>query len=68
MRLWPWRRYANPGSGRDEFGRLVDGDRVPPPIRQPAGDPASGLDGHTMLLPIITPAAQLRGQGGGWRR
>lgn len=72
MRLRWWRRRKpEPGSGRDERGRLIDGDRVLPagaerwadllPGRYAANQPAQ-------LPPVPEEAipAQRRGNGGRW--
>lgn len=61
---------------RDSRGRLIDGDTVRPAgterwayllAHQPDGGAGAAardaLDGHTRLLPIITPAVRSRGWG-----
>ncbi|MGH3679315.1 MAG: hypothetical protein ACRDT2_03390 [Natronosporangium sp.] len=64
---WPWRK------------REPDVQPWPgPPAPLPGGAPRNGdawhdllpseaLTEHTALLPVVTPAARLRGEGGGWR-
>lgn len=82
---WPWRQREpmDPDHGRDELGRLHDGDRVRPAGWDGWGDVIPGyqaLTEPTQILPtvdhptlvdsgstLLTPAQQFRGNGGGVR-
>lgn len=73
---WRWWRpqpeTADPNHGRDRSGRLVDGDTVLPPGWEcrsgpVAADRRGAFTEDTAIIPVVTPAARLRGLGGGWR-
>lgn len=58
IRLWPRRRYAEPGTGRDETGRVYDFDTVRPEGHRRWADVLPAADALTEpahLLPTVGP-------------